>query len=87
MGCKERRSSSVHPSLDHLAAALEGAHRLQHLLAAVEHADAGRAVELVAGANIEVAARSRTSTGRCTAPWLPSTITLMPRAWAISTIC
>src|SRR5512134_1020562 len=39
---------------DHLAAALIGTHALQVLLLAVEHADAGRAVELVAGEGVEI---------------------------------
>ena len=40
---------------DHLAAALIGPHGLEMLLLAVEHADAGRAVELVAGEGVEIA--------------------------------
>ena len=40
---------------DHVAAALPGRHRRQQRLAPVEHADAGRAVDLVAGEGIEVA--------------------------------
>src|SRR5512147_2071771 len=40
---------------NHLAAALIGPHGLEQLLLAVEHADAGGAVELVAGESVEVA--------------------------------
>ena len=39
---------------DHLAAALEGLRFCQPVLLAVEHADAGRAVELVAGEAVEI---------------------------------
>ena len=41
---------------DHVAAALPRRHRLEQRLAPVEHADAGRAVHLVAGEGVEVAA-------------------------------
>ena len=40
---------------DHVAAALVGRHRLEQRGLAVEHADAGRAVHLVAGEGVEVA--------------------------------
>ena len=40
---------------DHLAAALIGRHGLEQRRLAVEHADAGRPVELVAGEGIEIA--------------------------------
>jgi hypothetical protein len=40
---------------DHLAAAVERPHRHQMLVLAVEHADAGRAVQLVAGEDVEIA--------------------------------
>src|SRR5262245_23344312 len=39
---------------DHLAAALVGSHGLEVLLLAIEHADAGRTVELMAGEGIEI---------------------------------
>ncbi len=41
--------------VDHLAAAHEGRHGLEPLALAVEHADAGRPVELVAGEDVEIA--------------------------------
>ncbi len=41
---------------DHVAAALPRRHRLEQLLAAVQHADAGRAEHLVAGEAVEIAA-------------------------------
>ena len=41
---------------DHLAAAVERRHGAEMLMLAVEHADAGRPVELVAGEGVEVAA-------------------------------
>ena len=40
---------------DHVAAALERRHRLEQRFLAVEHADAGRAVQLVAGGDVEIA--------------------------------
>ena len=42
---------------DHLAAAEEGGHGLEQVLAAPEHADAGRAAHLVAGEAVEVGAQ------------------------------
>src|ERR1043165_5636794 len=42
--------------LDHLAAAVERPHRGKMLVFAVERADSGRAVKLVAGNSVEVAA-------------------------------
>jgi hypothetical protein len=56
------------------------------LRAAVQRADAGRAVQLVAGERVEVAAIARTSTGRCEAACDPSTSTGTPLACAIATI-
>ena len=41
---------------DHLAAAVERRHGLEMLVLAVEHADAGRPVELVTGEDVEIAA-------------------------------
>ena len=41
--------------LDHVAAALIRRHRLEQLRLAVQHADAGRAVQLVAREHVEVA--------------------------------
>ena len=41
---------------DHVAAALVGRHLLEQLASAPQHADAGRAEELVAGEDVEVAA-------------------------------
>ena len=44
---------------DHVSAAEERRHLLQHRLAPVEHADPGRAVQLVAGEHVEVGANRR----------------------------
>ena len=41
--------------VDHLAAAAEGRQALGPFLLHIEHADAGRAVELVAGRDVEIA--------------------------------
>ena len=41
---------------DHAAAGLPGRHRLQHIVAAVQHAGAGRAISLVPGEQVEIAA-------------------------------
>ena len=40
--------------VDHLAAAVEGRQRGQQVALAVEHADAGRPVDLVAGEDVEI---------------------------------
>ena len=53
---------------DHLAAALPGRHRRQQLVAAVEHADAGRPVGLVAGKDIEIAIEGLHIDRRAAAP-------------------
>ena len=59
---------------DHVAAAEERRHRVEQLAAAVQHADAGRAVGLVAGPGVEVGVDARrTSTGICGTACAPST--------------
>lgn len=54
-----RRVAIRHPILgilaDHLAAAIIGAHRDQMIVLCVRHADAGRAVTLVAREDIKIA--------------------------------
>ncbi len=51
----EGRSSEAY-LVDHCPAPLPGRHRLEQLGPAPQHSDPGRAVELVAGENVEVAA-------------------------------
>ena len=67
---------------DHLAAAVERRHRGELLVLAVEHADAGRPVELVAGEGIEIAADVLHVDVEMHRRLAPSTSTGMPRACA-----
>ena len=53
---------------DHVAAAQERRHRLEQRSPAVEHADAGRAVQLVAGGDVEVAVRAPARRPACDTP-------------------
>ena len=53
-GSVPKRISSIETDGDHVPAAEERRHRLEDLRAAVQHADAGRAVDLVAGPDVEV---------------------------------
>ena len=86
-GISFRSCRSKLTALDHVAAALVGRHRLQMLGLAVEHAHAGRPVELVAGEDEEVGspAPARRPAMCCTA-WAASISTGTPRAWAMRTI-
>ena len=56
---------------------------LEQLLFAVEHADAGRAIELVAGEDVEVAIEVLHIDRHVHGAWQPSTSTGMPRACAM----
>ena len=70
---------------DHLAAAVERRHGGELLVLAVEHADAGRAVELVAGEDVEVAVDVLHVDVEMHRRLAPSTSTGMPRACASRT--
>ena len=70
---------------DHLAAAVERRHRGELLVLAVEHADAGRPVELVAGEGVEVAVEVLHVDVEMHRALAPSTSTGMPRACASRT--
>ncbi len=67
---------------DHVAAALPRRHGREQLLAAVEHADAGGAVDLVAGEGVEVAVQRLHVDRRWAMACAPSSSTGTPRAWA-----
>ena len=69
-------------ALDHVAAADPRRHRLEQLAAAVQDADAGRAVGLVAGPGVEVGAERLDVDRQCGTAWAPSTTTTVPAAWA-----
>ena len=71
---------------DHLAPALVGRQGGQRARPCRRGADAGRAVELVAGEDVEVAAqRLRRPPRSCTTAWQPSSSTGAPTARAAST--
>ena len=71
---------------DHLAAALIGRHLREPLALAVEHADAGRPVDLVAGEDVEIGVEIAHVHVEMDRALAPSTSTGTPCAWAMRMI-